>query len=349
LIEQSGAHETLTVHFFGGEPLLRYDLVKDVVAYCNRRGEAHGKTFKYEMTTNGSLLDDERIEFLRVNEFKVFVSFDGAKQDEQRPLKVINGESSFDTTAPKLEKLLEALPETVCRTIVVGDLDIGQAQADLRDLGFKNMLFTPNSPSLFGNDTDVEKTSADRLFDMQTVEDEADAVWQLIEARDTEGLVAFKRFGFFMPNVEQFLYHKKREFMCSAGRSYAAVSSDGDVFLCHRFVGTSDQKLGDIFGGELARDDFQTSPVDRNPICRSCHAKYICSGGCYHDNAGKTGSLIQPDTERCGVTQRIAELAAAQACLLTEEETAYLEHEGITAHDGKLEKVELASPPEASG
>ncbi len=118
-------------------------------------------------------------------------------------------------------------------------------------------------------------------------------------------------------------------FFCSAGRRYVAVSSAGDIYLCHRFVGTEAYRLGSVFDGALKRDPYLKSSLRFVQKCRECFAKYVCSGGCYYDNLTANGSVFEPDEERCRLARRSVELIASLTCRLSPEDKDYLTKEGI--------------------
>jgi uncharacterized protein len=330
LIAQAEDEPVLTVHFFGGEPFLKFKLMQEVVDYCYKRGAEAEKEFKFEVTTNGSLVDEEQRAFLKKHKVKTFVSFDGTKelQDKQRPLK--GGKGSYDMTAPKVKKIVEEIPSAIGRSMGIGQSDGFVAHKALRKLGFTHSLHTVNSPSLFGNGSELPTRDFTGIFN--NIESEAYDIRRSIRERDTEKLRHLSK-GMMFKHVEQFTAHRKRHFICNAGRSYVGVSSAGNVFLCHRLVGADEFKLGDVFDGDLERDNYQVSPVNIQENCKTCHAKYICSGGCYHDNKGISGSAFQADESMCPYTQRAAELAAMVSSGLSEADTEYLCEEKFMTMD----------------
>ncbi len=154
LIEQSGKVKELRINFFGGEPLLNFPLVQDVLEYALERGRACGKQFEFDITTNGSLLDDEKIAFFKEHDIVPMVSIDGPKelQDRQRPFK--NGKGSYDVIAPRIRNLLSVLPESACRATLIGNSDPVAVDNALQKMGFAQRYIINASRSLFDTSKD---------------------------------------------------------------------------------------------------------------------------------------------------------------------------------------------------
>lgn len=329
LIEQSKDIRKLGITFFGGEPLLNFSLMKEVVHYALKRGNESGKEFEFNITTNASLLDDEKIVFFKEYKINPLVSFDGPKeiQDTQRPFK--NGKGSYELTLSKIKQLLEGLPKSACRAIIVGATSPVVVDNALREIGFGARHLGLVSPSLFGEENDshvAERDFTEMLSWAQAMSRELRAG---IKERDTERLNNLKGSGTLGGFVEQFVNSQKRYFPCSAGRDFVGVSCSGNIYLCHRFVGIEGQRLGDIYNGDLKREIYQVSPLRSREKCANCFAKYLCGGGCYHDNLGTTGSVFEADEGLCAHIRRLTELAAAICCRLSEDDKAYLVKEKI--------------------
>lgn len=331
LIEQSEDKKKLSISFFGGEPLLNFNLMKEVVEYALKRGKESSKEFNFCLTTNALLLDDEKITFLKEHKIIPLVSFDGPKelQDTQRPFK--NGKGSYDAIMPKIRKLLEVVPESVCRTTIVGNTDPLIVDNFLREIGFDARSLLVASRSLFDKEHDSHLTDVALAGMLNRTEAEAQELRAGIRARDTDKLNKLKDSGLLTGNLEGFINGQKKLFPCGAGRASVAVSRSGDVYLCHRFVGSEDQKCGDIFSVDLEREIYQTSALQFQDECASCFAKYLCAGGCYHDNLGTTGSIFEPNKDMCVLIRRSAELAATICSQLSEDDKTYLVKEKIIA------------------
>jgi uncharacterized protein len=335
LMVQSKDDEKVGIVFFGGEPFMNYPVMKQVVEYANARAKEYNKTVDYSVTTNGSLLNDEKIAFLKDNKIYPTVSMDGNReiQDKQRPLP--NGKGTYDLTAPKVRKLLKAIPTTSCRGTIFDDRDTGDAEKGLRDLGFATTYLTVASPSLFDNKPDQKPTK--KRFDnsCKKARREFDQIRMVLKDRDSETLRSLQETGTWAKKIirftQEFRNHEKRYFPCGAGRHYVGVSSSGDVYPCHRLVGGKDQKLGSIFGKKLDREVFHKTAMgvqDKNN-CAKCYAKYVCAGGCHHDNLGATGHVHGPDNEMCDLTRYVVGLAAVLCSQLTDEDKAFLIGEKI--------------------
>ncbi len=330
LIEQSRQVKKLRISFFGGEPLLNFPLIQDVVQYALERGTECGKQFAFNITTNGSLLDDEKIAFFKEHDIEPLVSIDGPKelQDRQRPFK--NGKGSYDIIAPKIRNLLRVLPKSACRATLVGNGDPVAVDNALRELGFARRQVATASRSLF----DVSENSGGgfrRSIAAMLDKAELEAL-EILEATGSRGakkLNDLKGSAMLFSLVEQFVNNRKRYCNCGAGKGMVAVSCSGDVYLCHRFVGTEGQRLGDIFSEPLKREMYLTGLLGLQDKCASCHAKYVCAGGCYHDNLGTTGNVFECDEDMCVLSRRLTELAAAVCGLLSADDRAYLIKEKV--------------------
>lgn len=323
-IEKSGNFKYLNIHFFGGEPFINFSLIKKTVEYSQQRGNACGKVFIYTVTTNGTLLNDEIIDFLKRNKFKVLVSFDGNQeiQDKQRPFH--DGSGSYDATIPKIRRLLEKAPETECRATIMEEVNPETVITALRNIGFTSIDTTPASPSLF----DIKKGQkhSERNFEksLKSIEAEAGKWVSLSKNRDLEELKKLSSSGVLRKYIAAFLNKDKKLFNCHAGISMVAISCEGDIFPCHRFVGSEEHKMGSIYAKELLQDAYLQSPVECVEKCSKCFAKYMCAGGCKHDNAGACGSPFSPAEDMCSLTRRCVELSVYVCCSIDKNDAAFL-------------------------
>lgn len=324
LIEKSGNFKYLNIHFFGGEPFINFPLIKKIVEYSQRRGNESGKIFIYTVTTNGTLLDDEIINFLHKHSFKVLVSFDGDKetQDRQRPFP--DGTGSYDKTIPKIKSLLDKAPETECRATIMEGANPDTVITALRNIGFTSIDTTPASPSLF--DLNRGQKHSERNFNetLESIESETENWTLFSKNRNLEELKKLSSSGVLRKYIAAFLNKEKKLFNCHAGISMAAVSCAGDIFPCHRFVGSEEYKMGSIYKKDLLRSPYMQSPTKSVEKCSKCFAKYICAGGCKHDNAGTCGSPFSPAEDMCSLTRRCVELSAYICCNLEKDDAAFL-------------------------
>jgi len=323
-VEKSGKLKKLNISFFGGEPLMNFPLVKEIVEYTQKLE----KEFEFHMITNLSLLDDEKLVFIQKHNIILMVSFDGPKeiQDRQRPFKKGDG-SSYDATIPKIKKLLSVLPETCCRATLLNDIDQTTVHEALSKIGFTDISITLASSSLF--DKVIKKQARDLTRSKQMMEDAADCFLRDVKERKSGELRKEKNTTALYHLIEIFLGDQKRYFPCDAGRKSLAISNSGDIFLCDRFVGIEEFKLGSIHNSELKREPYLKPFAKAVEKCSRCFAKYICAGGCYHDNTGQTGSAFDPEEEFCRFMKRSMELVAYVVSNLNHNDKEYLHNEKI--------------------
>lgn len=277
LIENSGQRRNLEVDFFGGEPLMNWQVVKDLVAYGREQEKLHDKHFRFTVTTNGVLLNDEIQEFVNREMDNVVLSLDGRKEinDNMRPFR--NGKGSYDLIVPKFQKLAESRNQEryyVRGTFTRNNLDFSEDVLHFADLGFKQMSIEP----VVGPETDPY---AIREEDLPVIMEEYDKLAKVMIAREKEG----KGFNFFhfMIDLEGGPCVAKRLSGCGSGTEYLAVTPWGDFYPCHQFVGQEEFLMGNVDEGikktQIA-DDFRGCSVYSKEKCKSCFAKFYCSGGC---------------------------------------------------------------------
>ncbi len=329
-IEQSRQLKKLHLGFFGGEPLLNFHLIREVIHYANERGQECNKQFAFGIATNGLLLDDEKIAFFKDHGITPHISIDGPKelQDTQRPLE--NGKGSYDIIAPRIKKLLKGIPDTPCRATVVETADPVAVDNALREMGFKHRIVVVASQSLFEtseNNTGELYRNFSAMHDK--IESEVKKFLAALKSRDVNTLKELSCCGHLAYFIQQFVNNHKKHFHCGAGKAMVAVSCSGDVYLCHRFVGMEEQRLGDIFSGTVERETYLNSHLKPSSKCTTCYARYICVGGCYHDNLGITKSIFEPAEDMCVLVRRSTEFAAAVCSHLSDEDKEYLFKEKI--------------------
>jgi uncharacterized protein len=330
LINQSGDIKDLRINFFGGEPFINFSLMKHVVQYTSKREVEAEKKFAYYITTNATLLNDEKIAFLKDNKFTIIVSFDGPKeiQDKQRPFA--DGSASYESTVPKIRKLLEVLPETSCRATLLRDgNDYIVVKNALKKLGFSKIYIKPASVSLFDKESKKHYSSRS-VEEMLKIVEEESAQWiYLVKKRDVEGVKKIVSGGILYTGIAAFLNNEKKYYPCGAGLGMAAVSCVGDIFLCHRFVGIDEYKIGTVFEKELKRETYLKSPTKCIEKCSECFAKYFCAGGCKHDNVGSCGSAFSPPETECYFIRQLFEFIAYTSSMLDSEDISFLRQNDI--------------------
>lgn len=324
LIEQSGNIRKINIIFFGGEPFLNFSLMKRVVNYAEERTAVLDKTVGFSVTTNATLLDDEKISFIKEHNIHIVISIDGPEeiQDIQRPFA--GGRGSYDIILPKIKKLLEVMPGTRAHAVLLDDSKTSIIKDHLEQIGFSEVTIMPASASLF--DEKSNKTMQPRKLNgvYKELEVEADELMKYIKNRDAEALNKVIQSAQLAQCMLSFLHNTKKLHACGAGLKYAAVSCSGDIYLCHRFVGMDNYKLGNIFNRDINREIYQESPVTQMKECRNCFARYYCAGGCRHDNASSCGSDYTPSMDMCLIRRREVELAAGIVSSLDTEDHAFL-------------------------
>lgn len=324
LIEQSREMKSIHIGFFGGEPFLKFPLMKAVVEYAKKRASETGKTVDFNCNTNATLLDDEQIAFIKEHNLSILISIDGPQeiQDAQRPYA--NGKGSYDSVVPKIKKLLDVLPKTPAHAVMVGNTDPQRVKDALQDIGFTEISFLPASQSLFNNEPAKQKSTRDTQTLLQTLEEDAEMWLHLTKIRDSEALTKLKTRSGLIRGLNSLLHNSKKLHACGAGLGLVGISVSGDVYLCHRFVGRDEYKLGSIFGKELSREEYQKSPTTENEQCALCFARYYCAGGCKHDNVASCGSITVPSEDMCRLRRRELELVASITSRLDPEDQAFL-------------------------
>ena len=288
LIEHSGSRKNLEVDFFGGEPLLNMDMIKRLVSYCRGLEEKHNKKFRFTLTTNGVLLDDDITEFANREMDNVVLSLDGRKDVHDRLRRLGNGQGSYDIIVPKFKKFISARGTKsyyIRGTFTHFNMDFTQDIRHMLDLGFNELSMEPVVCS--PDDPYALKTG-----DLPYLYSQYEELAQLMLERETAG----EPFSFYHYNLD--LHHGpciyKRLKGCGSGTEYVAVTPLGDLYPCHQFVGDSKYLLGNVWDG-IGRQDicesFSHCNVFENESCKSCWAKLYCSGGCAANAYHSTGSI----------------------------------------------------------
>lgn len=314
LIVNSGNRRNLEVDFFGGEPLMNFDVVKQIVAYGREQEKHHDKKFRFTLTTNGVLLNDDIMEFANREMANVVLSIDGRKEvnDYMRPFR--NGKGSYDLILPKFEKLADSRNQTnyyVRGTFTRHNLDFSEDVLHLADLGFKQISVEPVVAA-------PEEEYAIREEDLPKIYDEYDKLAKEMIKRKKEG----RDFNFFhfMIDLSGGPCVAKRLSGCGSGTEYLAVTPWGDLYPCHQFVGNDEFLMGNVFDGVTKtqiRDEFKLCNVYAKDKCRECFARFYCSGGCAANSYNFHGGINDTYDIGCRLQQKRIECAimikAAQA------------------------------------
>ncbi len=306
LIANSGNRVNLEVDFFGGEPLMNFQVVKDLVAYGRSKEEAYNKKFRFTLTTNGMLLNDEIMEFANKEMANVVLSVDGRKEvhDFMRPTR--NGKGSYDLIIDKFKTMAEMRNQTnyyVRGTFTHHNLDFSQDVLHLADMGFRQISMEP----VVAPD---EQPYAIKEEDLPKLFEEYDLLAKEMVQREKDG----KGFNFFHFMIDltggPCLY--KRLSGCGSGTEYLAVTPWGDLYPCHQFVGMEEFKLGNVDTGiektELV-DEFKLCNVYAKDKCKDCFARFYCSGGCAANSYNFHGNLLDAYDIGCELERKRVECA----------------------------------------
>ena len=291
LIEQSGSRKNLEVDFFGGEPLLNFDVVKQLVAYARSIEKEKGKNFRFTLTTNGVLLNDEVMEWANKECYNVVLSLDGRKETNDRMRRTRNDKGTYDLILPKFQKMAKERNQQGYYsrgTYTHYNTDFANDILHLADLGFEQLAMEPVV-------TDPKMDYALQESDIPKLKDQYDLLAKEMCKRNREG----KGFTFFhyMIDLEGGPCIYKRISGCGVGTDYMAVTPWGDLYPCHQFVGDEKFLLGNVFDGVKNTDivnEFKLCNVYSREACQDCFAKLYCSGGCsanaYHTTGKITGT-----------------------------------------------------------
>ena len=306
LIENSGTRRNLEVDFFGGEPLLNFDVVKDLVKYARSIEKEKGKNFRFTLTTNGVLIDDDVIDFANKEMSNVVLSLDGRKEIHDRFRVDYAGNGSFDKIVPKFQKLVEAREGKnyyMRGTFTHANPDFLEDIKVMLDLGFNELSM---EPVVCASGDPAELTDED----MRIVCDQYEKLAELMLERHKEG----RPFTFYhyMIDLKGGPCIYKRISGCGSGTEYMAVTPWGDLYPCHQFVGDEKYRLGDIYVGvtnKAIQDEFLACNVYAKEECRDCWARLYCSGGCAANAYHATGSVTGIYKKGCELFKKRMECA----------------------------------------
>ncbi len=315
LVANSGNRTNLEVDFFGGEPLMNWEVVKQLVAYGRSLEEEHHKKFRFTITTNGVLLNDEILEFVNKEMGNMVLSIDGRKEvhDRMRPHR--GGQGSYDEIVPKFKKAAESRGQMnyyVRGTYTHYNTDFAKDVLHLADLGFKQISVEP----VVAPETE---DYAIREEDLPQLLAQYDELAEEMIKRRKEG----NGFNFFhfMIDLEGGPCVAKRLSGCGSGTEYLAVTPWGDLYPCHQFVGNEDFLMGNVDEGVLRtdiRDEFKQCNVYAKEKCKDCFAKFYCSGGCAANSYNFTGNVNGSYDIGCELQRKRIECAIMIKAALSE-------------------------------
>lgn len=310
LLTHSGNRHNLELDFFGGEPLMNWDAVKEIVAYARGKEAEYNKKFRFTVTTNGMLLNDESIDFINNEMSNVVLSLDGRKCVNDAMRVTAGGKGSYDVIVPKFQKLVEKrrtakYKEYYARgTFTKNNIDFTNDVYHIADdLGFDQLSVEPviSSP---------DEPYALTEKDLPAIFEQYELLAKEMIRRKKEG--SCFNFFHFMIDLDQGPCAIKRLRGCGCGNEYVSITPDGDIYPCHQFVGHDEWKMGNINDGVLnteIKDQFACANIYSKEGCKDCWCKFYCSGGCNANNYSLNGDINKPTKLSCDIERKRVECA----------------------------------------
>ncbi|WP_195983430.1 thioether cross-link-forming SCIFF peptide maturase [Clostridium sp. D33t1_170424_F3] len=315
LIEKSEGRHNLEVDFFGGEPLMNFEVVKETVAYARSIEKAHHKNFRFTITTNGLMLTDDKIDFINREMSNVVLSIDGRKEVNDRLRVRTDGSGCYDSIVPRFQKLVATRGDKdyyARGTFTKYNLDFTDDVLHLVELGFDQVSVEPvvSDPNLSYS---IQKEDLPVVF----------KEYERLANTIIENRKAGKWFNFFhfMLDLNQGPCAIKRLRGCSCGNEYIAITPEGDIFPCHQFVGDDNWKMGNVMDGSFdmkRKNLFALANVYSKEDCKNCWAKFYCSGGCNANNSQYERDIHKPHKIACELEKKRLECAVMIQAALAE-------------------------------
>ncbi len=306
LIKYSYGRRNLELDFFGGEPLMNFNVVREVVRYARSLEKEHGKLFRFTITTNGLLLDDDKTDFINREMSNVVLSIDGRKAVNDKVRTRVDGRGCYDSIMPKFQRLVDKRGHNqyyVRGTFTKYNKDFASDVLHLYECGFDQISVEPVV-------ADPKMPYAITETDLPEIFAEYERLAKImIERHNTKDDFNFFH---FMLDLDQGPCAIKRLRGCGCGNEYVAVTPDGDVYPCHQFVGHDDWKMGNVFEQSLdfnRKSQFAAATVYGKQECKNCWAKFYCSGGCNANNMQYKGNILKPHALSCELEKKRLECA----------------------------------------
>lgn len=306
LLQKSEGRENLELDFFGGEPLMNFDVVRETVAYARGKEKEYGKHFRFTITTNGMLLTQDKIDFINQEMANVVLSLDGRKEVNDRMRVRVDGSGSYDKIMDGYKRLVESRGDKeyyVRGTYTKYNLDFSEDVFHIYEQGFDQISVEPVM-----EDESVEYAITEK--DLDRIYSEYDRLVERITELKKKG--GFLNFFHFMIDLDQGPCVIKRLRGCGSGNEYVSITPDGDIYPCHQFVGHEEYKMGNLEDGtfsEEVKKEFAGAHVYSKPSCRDCWAKFYCSGGCNANNYIYNGDIHKSHELSCKIQRKRLESA----------------------------------------
>lgn len=307
LIAHSENRQHLEIDFFGGEPLMNWPVVKQVVEYVESEAPKHGKIFKLTLTTNGMLLTQEKIDYVNAHDMSLVLSIDGREEVHNQMRPSAGGQGTYATVAKNLVnavKQREGREYYVRGTYTHNNTDFVKDVLSMADLGFEHLSMEP----VVGEEGEYVLQDSD----IPALEKEYEKLADIYLERQRAGTGDSFNFFHFRMDLYRGPCMAKRLRGCGAGHEYMAIVPNGDIYPCHQFVGREGYILGNVYEGlqnfEIPKT-FRDTNVFTKPVCASCWAKFFCSGGCHANNESFGGSIANPFEMGCKLQKKRIECA----------------------------------------
>lgn len=309
VIKNSGKRKNIEIDLFGGEPLMAFDIIKEIVDYGREQEKLHNKNIRFTMTTNSTLLNDEIMDYLDKNMGNIILSIDGRKEVNDKVRIRFDGTGTYESILPKIKKMVDIRDKSktyyVRGTFTRENTDFFEDVKHMVELGFDEVSI---EPVVLPDDHELSL----REEDLPTIFEQYDRLYEYM----VEKYEAGKSFKFYHFNIDlqggPCIY--KRISGCGAGHEYVAVTPDGEIYPCHQFVGNKDFLMGDIYEG--VKDfsivqNLKDAHIYNKPTCKNCWARFYCSGGCQANNFNFNGDVHVPYELGCKMQKKRIECAIA--------------------------------------
>ncbi len=302
LIENSGNRRNLEVDFFGGEPLLNFEVVKKLVDYGKKKAMQWNKNMRFTITTNGTLLNEENMDYINNNMDNIVLSIDGTKETNDRMRYTVNNKGTYDLVLPKIKRMVEKRgdkPYYVRGTFTKFNKEFSKDVIHLAEQGVRNLSVEPVvAPK--------EEDYALALEDLTEINEQYDILEKAYF--DKRGTKEGFEFFHFKMNLQKNPCQEKRALGCGAGVEYLSITPEGDIYPCHQFAGNPQFKMGSIWNQNSLDEKtallFKEASVDNKDACKDCWAKYYCSGGCHANAYHENNDLLIPYELGCEMEKK---------------------------------------------